>query len=98
MLERDIPKVAEIEKEIFSIPWSEKAFLDSLKSDNTIYMVAVSEEKVVGYCGMYLYTPEANITNVAVDKQYRRKHVQSNLLITLSKKEKNWVLLILHWK
>ena len=42
MLERDIPKVAEIEKEIFSIPWSEKAFLDSLKSDNTIYMVAVS--------------------------------------------------------
>ena len=88
MLERDIPKVAEIEKEIFSIPWSEKAFLDSLKSDNTIYMVAVSEEKVVGYCGMYLYTPEANITNVAVDKQYRRKHVAEQLVNNIIKKAK----------
>lgn len=88
MLEKDIPKVAEIEKEIFSIPWSEKAFLDSLKSDNTIYMVAIAEEKVVGYCGMYLYTPEANITNVAVDKQYRRKNVAEQLVDNIIKKGK----------
>ena len=35
MSEGDIKQVAAIEKEIFSLPWSEKSFLDSLKNENT---------------------------------------------------------------
>ena len=40
MSEGDIKQVAVIEKEIFSLPWSEKSFLDSLKNENTVYIVA----------------------------------------------------------
>lgn len=80
MLKDDVPKVAAIEKDIFTIPWSEKAFAESLAGKNTIYLVAEYGEKILGYCGMYLYNPEANITNVAVDVQYRRKHIAESLV------------------
>ena len=42
----DIAQVAEIERQIFSIPWSEKAFRDSMESDNTIYIVAKENDNV----------------------------------------------------
>ena len=61
MSEGDIKQVAAIEKEIFSLPWSEKSFLDSLKNENTVYIVA-------------------EISNVAVKKNFRRKNVAENML------------------
>ena len=42
MSEGDIKQVAVIEKEIFSLPWSEKSFLDSLKNENTVYIVRMA--------------------------------------------------------
>ena len=69
----DIAQVAEIERQIFSIPWSEKAFRDSMESDNTIYIVAKENDNVAGYAGMYLSFEEGNITNVAVNPLSRRK-------------------------
>ena len=68
MSEGDIKQVAAIEKEIFSLPWSEKSFLDSLKNEN------------VAYCGAYISFEEADISNVAVKKNFRRKNVAENML------------------
>ena len=51
MSEGDIKQVAVIEKEIFSLPWSEKSFLDSLKNENTVYIVAEIKDEIVAYCG-----------------------------------------------
>lgn len=73
MREEDLRQVAEIEKEIFSIPWSEKSFSDSLNSDNTLYVVAEKDDRITGYCGMYFVLNEGNITNVAVASQCRRQ-------------------------
>ena len=68
----DIQAAAEIEKQCFSQPWSEKSFEDSISRDDTIFLV--SEDGVVtGYIGMYLSYGEASITNVAVSPEYRKK-------------------------
>lgn len=80
MTEQDIEQVAEIERKNFSMPWSEKAFMDSLKNENTIYVVACNEKEVVGYCGIYMSFEEGDISNVAVKKEYRRKNIAENML------------------
>lgn len=76
----DIAQVAEIERQIFSIPWSEKAFRDSMESDNTIYIVAKENDNVAGYAGMYLSFEEGNITNVAVNPLRRRKGIGEKIV------------------
>ena len=76
----DISQVAEIERQIFSIPWSEKAFRDSMESDNTIYIVAKKNNNVAGYAGMYLSFEEGNITNVAVNPLSRRKGIGEKIV------------------
>ena len=75
-----IAQVANIEKSIFSIPWSEDAFEKSNLSDDTIYLVAVEQDKVIGYCGVYISFEVGNITNVAVDANFRKKHVATALI------------------
>ena len=76
----DIPAVFEIEQSIFSIPWSEKSFKDSLESENTNFVVALCNDEIVGYIGMYVFGEEADISNVAVSLKHRRKHIAQNML------------------
>ena len=84
----DLFWVAEMEKQIFSIPWSQKAFRESLDSENTIYIVAIEDEKVLGYVGMYISFEEGNITNVAVSPNYRRKKIGQKLILKILEKAK----------
>ncbi len=67
----DVPFVAEIERESFSMPWSEKSFTDAILEENNIYMVALSDGKIVGYCGMWGCAGEGQIYNVCVSKTMR---------------------------
>lgn len=60
-----IPRIAILEKECFSQPWSENALADELKNENSHFLVAVSDE-VMGYIGVQEICGEAYITNVAV--------------------------------
>lgn len=79
MTVEDIPAVAELERECFSEPWSEKSLQDSLALDTTCFLVA-EEETVLGYVGMYRSFEEGEITNVAVTTNARRKQIGSKLL------------------
>lgn len=40
----DVPAVVEIEKECFSLPWSERSFEDSVSRDDTIFLVCEENE------------------------------------------------------
>ena len=71
----DIPAVGEIERQSFSIPWSENAFEESLGYSHAIFLVAAYQEKIVGYCGMYQVFQEGDIINVAVMPEYRKQGV-----------------------
>ena len=52
MTNEDVPFVAAIEKETFSMPWSESSFKDALANAENIYMVAEVDGNIAGYCGM----------------------------------------------
>ena len=41
MTAEDISAVVEIEKECFSLPWSEKSFAESIAREDTIFLVCV---------------------------------------------------------
>lgn len=88
MAQEDLSQVSEIESQIFSLPWSEKAFEESLKNSNTLYIVAKEKEEVLGYIGMYISFQEGNITNVAVNPNYRRKKIGQNLICEILERAK----------
>lgn len=83
MQREDLQQIAEIEKKIFSKPWSYKSFEDSLSLPNAIYVVAVNNGEIMGYCGLYCVLNEANITNVAVKEEVRNKGIGYGMLVQL---------------
>ena len=85
MTQEDVKRVAQIEAECFSMPWSEGSFLDSLAREDTVFLVC-EEEQIVGYVGMYLSFEEGEITNVAVTSSHRQRGC-GNLLIKAVKEE-----------
>ena len=84
-----IDAVAAIEAECFSHPWSKKNLEESLEKENSLFLVAVEDEKVIGYVGMEVIVDEGYIFNVAVSADYRRRGVGYALvreLVTYSMK------------
>lgn len=81
MQEEDIAAVAEMERQIFTQPWSAQGFLDSISLPNTIFLVAEEQNRILGYIGMYLAMDEGEITNVAVDVSERCRGIGAELLV-----------------
>lgn len=81
----DISAVACIERECFSMPWSEKSFEESLALSYGIFFVAEYKDKIAGYIGMYQMGDESDITNVAVSSAFRRMGIGKKLLYEVEK-------------
>ena len=79
MTENDLDKVAAMEKEIFSMPWSKESFRESLLQ-NYSYFFVVEEGDILGYCGVHNFGGDGEITNVAVDKNARGQGVATKML------------------
>lgn len=73
MQPKDIPQAVLIEQTCFSMPWSKKSFEDSLKREDTIFLVCEEEGMAAGYVGMYVNVDFADITNVAILPAYRKR-------------------------
>ena len=89
MTAASLDAVAAIEAECFSHPWSKKSLEESLEKENSLFLVAVEDEKVIGYVGMEVIVDEGYIFNVAVSADYRRRGVGYALvreLVTYSMK------------
>ncbi len=80
MTENDIKGVAEVEKECFASPWSEKSLSEELENGNAYFFVAVINGEIAGYIGTISVFGECSITNVAVKEKYRNKGIASSLL------------------
>lgn len=80
MNEGDIQAVARLEQKIFSAPWSEKSFRDAVRSADNCYLVAVSGETVIGYCGLWCSYDCADLCNLAVSEEFREQKLGSELL------------------
>lgn len=74
-----ISRIAELEKQCFSQPWSEKSLAEELENENSYFLVAVCDE-IAGYIGVQEICGEAYITNVAVFENYRKQGIGRALL------------------
>ena len=71
MTESDIPRVAELEKMIFTDPWSEKVYRETLALPGVEYVVVTDDEMIVGAAGVRNIVGTGEITNVMLLPEYR---------------------------
>lgn len=83
MTRRDLDRVVEIERQCFPTAWRREAYERELLNENARYLVARVGQRIVGYCGMWVIAPEAHITTLAVEPQYRRRGIGERLLAAL---------------
>lgn len=84
MREEDIDQVVEIEQASFTTPWSREAFYNEMNHNKfAVYLVIEQQDKLIGYCGVWIVVDEAHVTNVAVLPEYRGKKLGEALMRNL---------------
>ena len=78
----DVPDVYRIETLSFRTPWSRRSLSDEVDNSLAHYLVAISDDVIAGYCGMWVLFEECHITNIAVDPIFRRKGIGKALLVS----------------
>ncbi len=81
----DLPRVREIEREAFALPWPKDAYRAEIE-DNQVacYIVARDEhDTVVGFAGMWVIFDEAHVTTIAVHRRHRGQGIGKRLLLGL---------------
>ena len=76
----DAEVISKIEKECFSLPWSEQAITDFISFPSNIFLCAFSNDTLCGYISATVVLDEMQIANVAVSKSYRRLGLASMLI------------------
>lgn len=80
MEDGDVDSVHRIECECFSMPWSRQGFLDALKMEQNIMLVAEEDGIVYGYACTYVSFDEGELTNIAVDKSMRGNGIGQQII------------------
>lgn len=84
MIRRDMPTVMAIDEH--GLRWDEETFIRHLRQRDTIGMVAEWNEQVVGQMIYELHKNRLQIVSFAVDPDYRRKKVGSQMIAKLRSK------------
>ena len=79
----DCEQVAAIEAVSFSMPWSMKAFTETVQKSNFRYFVAEEDGEVLGYCGFLYVLDEAEIPNVCVKASVRKQGIGKQMMTVL---------------
>ena len=79
MKKEDCRELAELDRRCFQVPWSEQSFLEETENQLATYLLAIKDGKIVGYCGFWRVSGEAQITNIAVLPEYRRRKIAKTL-------------------
>ena len=83
MDETHVAEVAALEKICFSMPWSEASVRSELTNPLSVWLVAVEDGCVAGYIGSQSVMGEADMMNVAVLPDQRRKGIAEKLVQAL---------------
>lgn len=87
--EKYIPAVLEIENEAFSPAWQEGALLNELGREDALFVLAVRDEAVLGFCLLKKLADEAELYQIAVAAHSRGRGIADILLaaaVTYAKK------------
>lgn len=80
MTQADVPAIAELEKLCFSDPWSENSIASELDNRLSLWLVAETDGKVVGYVGSQSVLDGADMMNLAVAPDCRKQGVGEALV------------------
>ena len=80
MTSSHIEKIAKLEKECFSSPWSEDALKSELNNGFARFFVAISDGGIAGYIGAHNVLGEVYITNIAVFPEFRKMGIGKALV------------------
>lgn len=85
MNETNVEGIAELEKENFSDGWSLKSLIEEINNPDAYYLAVRDDENnlVIAAAGMIVSIDTADIMNVSVKEEYRRRGLASKLLDAL---------------
>lgn len=78
-----VSQVAELEKISFNDPWSLNSIASELQNPLAYWLVAVSDEQVMGYVGSQTVMGETDMMNIAVHPNFRRQGIAEALVSAL---------------
>jgi len=89
--------VAEMERQCFSDPWSEKSVASELDNPLSLWLIAEVDGVVAGYVGSQTVLDSADMMNLAVSPSFRRQGIGERLVNCLTEelKEKGVKTLLL---
>lgn len=82
----DLPEILSLEETCFEFPWSEQDFIYYLNSNAASSLVVESDDEVIGYVVYSVDGDKMEILNLAVDPNFRRRGVGSEILAILREK------------
>lgn len=81
MEKKDIEEVYQIELLSFTTPWTKESLYYELEQNLFAkYLVVEFEDRLVGYCGLWVIIDDAQITNIAVHPDFRGMKIGESLL------------------
>ena len=83
MLVEDLDQVMEIERELFSPPWTREGFFTYLTHKDAMFLVVEEKGEILAYCGLLMVLDEGDITNVAVRPDRQREGIGHFLMDSL---------------
>ena len=80
----DASMIAELEKQCFSDPWSEKSIASEAVNPLSYWLVAEIDGAIAGYVGSQTVLDAADMMNLAVSADYRRRGIGQALVNALT--------------
>lgn len=85
MNECHVAAIADLEKCCFSDPWSVNSIASELDNPLSLWLVAMDGETLAGYVGSQSVLGWADMMNLAVAPQYRRRGIGEKLVAELER-------------
>ena len=79
-----VAAVAEMERQCFSDPWSEKSVASELDNPLSLWLIAEADGVVAGYVGSQTVLDSSDMMNLAVSQDFRRQGIGEQLVNSLT--------------
>lgn len=76
----DLAEIMEIERDVFSVPWSESGMVFEIESEDALFSLAKDKGKILGFSILHMFEDEGEIFNVAVRQECRNQKIGTALI------------------
>ncbi len=83
MTDSDIERVADIEKNLFGVPWSKETIEDCLANRLYYCFVAETDGQIAGYILLMTVAGEMELLRIATARAYQRQGLADSLMKTM---------------